>query len=102
MPHRLFYEKSVGSFPKLMEEVELLDLDSGVRTFGDYKGKKRQFVFFTRSPHDSYTLMVYEKRGNARKPVPGERLLVEEFRTKEALGEFLRGTLSKPLRAFVY
>jgi hypothetical protein len=98
----LFFEKSVNSFPKLVEEVDLLDLDSGIRTFGDYEGKKRQFVFVTRSPHDSYTLMVYEKKAGAGTPVPGERLLVEEFERKEDLEESMRALLSKPVRAFVY
>ena len=99
MPQALFYEKKVGSFAKLMEEVDLLDLDSGIRTFGDYQGKKGQFVFVTRSPHDTYTLMVYERKGG---DVPGRRLLVKEFKVKEDLVEFMRGLLSKPVRAFVY
>jgi len=98
----LFFEKSVNSFAKLMKEVDLLDLDSGIRTFGDYKGKKRQFVFVTRSPHDSYTLMVYEKKTAEGKPIPGNRLLVKEFRTKEGLSQFMNGLLSKPIRAFIY
>lgn len=100
MPH-LFFEKSVDSFPRLMEEVDLLDLDSGIRTFGDYKGKKRQFVFVTRSPHETYTLMVYATAGS-KTPVPGKRLLVKEFRSKEELGEFMKSMLSKPVSAFVY
>lgn len=101
---QLFYEKSVSSFPKLLEEVDLLDLDSGIRTFGDYGGKKRQFVFVTRSPHDSYTLMVYGKKARASTggPVPGSRMLVREFQRKEDLEEFMRTLLSKPVRAFVY
>jgi len=98
---QLFFEKNVDSFPKLMEEVGLLDLDSGIRTFGDFKGKKRQFVFVTRLPNEGYILMVYGRVG-ANKPVPSNRLLVREFRTKEALGEFMRSMLSKPVRAFVY
>ena len=98
----MFYEKSVNSFAKLMEEVDLLDLDSGIRTFGDYKRKKRQFVFVTRSPQDSYTLMVYEKKTGEGKPAPGKRLLVKKFRTKEDLGEFMKGLLSKPVRSFIY
>jgi len=98
----LFFEKRVNSFAELMEEVNLLDLDSGVRTFGDYKGKKQQFVFVTRSPHDSYTLMVYEKKTADGKPVPGKRLLVKKFRTKEDLEEFMKGLLSRPVRAFIY
>lgn len=98
-PH-LFFEKSVNSFHKLMEEVDWLDLDSGIRTFGDYKGRRRQFVFVTRSPHDSYTLMVYEKKPAA--DTPGRRLMVKEFRTKNDLSKFMRGLLAKPVRAFVY
>jgi hypothetical protein len=99
---RLFFEKSVNSYPKLIEEVGLLDLDSGIRTFGDHKGKKRQFVFITRSPHDSYTLMVYARKSRGKAAVPGERLLVKEFRRKEELGEFMKGMLSRPISAFVY
>jgi len=98
----LLFEKSVSSFAKLMQEVDLLDLDSGIRTFGNYKGKKRQFVFVTRSPNDSYTLMVVEKKTDKGKPVPGERLLVKKFSTKEELSEFMKGLLSRPVKAFIY
>jgi hypothetical protein len=99
---KLLYEKKVSSFAKLMKEVDLLDLDSGIRSFGDYKGKKGQFVFVTRSPHDSYTLMVYEKKAGTKTPATGERLLVKEFERKEDLEELMRALLSKPVRAFVY
>jgi hypothetical protein len=99
MPQELFYEKRVDSFAKVTKEVDLLDLDSGIRTFGDYQGKKGQFVFVTRSPHSGYTLMVYAKGAKA---VPGKRLLVKEFGTKEGLLGFMRGLLSRPVRAFVY
>ena len=98
----MFFEKSVNSFPKLMKEVDLLDLDSGIRTFGDYKDRKRQFVFVTRSPHDSYTLMVYEKKPSGSGYAAGKRLLVKEFQKKEDLGEFMRVILSRPVSAFVY
>ena len=50
------------------------------------KGKKRQFVFVTRSPHDGYILMVYAKKKGRAPPVPGKRLLVKEFRTKGGAG----------------
>jgi hypothetical protein len=122
---RLFFEKTVNSFPKLMEEVDLLDLDSGIRTFGDLDGKKkRQFVFITRSPHDSYTLMVYGvkkatgghgRTGKGRQgaggrgggtaaggPFPDKRLMVKEFTSKEDLGKFMHGLLSRPVKAFIY
>jgi hypothetical protein len=98
----LFFEKSVNSFPKLVEEVDLLDLDSGIRTYGDYEGRRKQFVFVTRSPHDTYTLMVYGKKTSAGRPVPDKRLLVREFKRKEGLLEFMRSLLSKPVKAFVY
>jgi hypothetical protein len=101
MPHS-FFEKSVGSFPGLMDEVDLLDLDSGIRTFGDYGGKKRQFVFVTRSPNEGYVLMVHAKKKGPSAPLPGKRLLVKEFRTKEELGGFMKSMLSRPVRAFVY
>jgi hypothetical protein len=101
MPHS-FFEKSVGSLPRLMEEVDLLDLDSGIRTFGDYDGKKKQFVFVTRSPNEGYVLMVYAKKRRAGASVPGERLLVKEFKTREELGQFMKSTLSRPVKAFVY
>jgi hypothetical protein len=129
MATRLIFEKTVSSFPKLMKEVDLLDLDSGIRTFGNYLGRKRQFVFVTRSPHDSYTLMVYgrkerstggvgsghgedkgpgisrrrrRKRASGRKSIPGKRLMVKEFGSKEDLGRFMLGLLSRPVKAFVY
>lgn len=98
----LFYEKKVSSFAKLMEEVDLLDLDSGIRTFGDYKEKKGQFVFLTRSPHDGYVLMVYAKKAGTGISVPGKRLLVKEFRGRDELGEFMKRMLSRPVKAFVY
>ncbi len=98
----MFFEKQVNSFPKLLKEVDLLDLDSGIRTFGDYNGKRRQFVFVTRSPDDGYTLMVFEKKDSAGKSVPGKRLFVREFKTKEDLEESMRKLLSKPVTAFIY
>ncbi len=98
----MFFEKSVNSFPKLMQEVDLLDLDSGIRTFGDLKGRKKQLVFVTRSPHDTYTLMVYERKPSGSGFAAGKRLLVKEFQRREDLGEFMRSLLSRPVRAFVY
>ncbi|HUI00850.1 MAG TPA: hypothetical protein VLX56_04390 [Nitrososphaerales archaeon] len=99
---QLFFEKSVSSFAKLVDEIAWLDLDSGIRTFGDYAGRKRQLVFLTRSPHDTYTLMVYEARHVGGGAAPGRRLMVKEFREKKALTGFMKGLLSRPVRAFVY
>lgn len=101
LPHE-FFEKEVRSFPKLVEELKLLDLDSGVRTFGDYEGKKEQLVFVTRSPHDTYTLMVYERLGGRQKPTVGTQLAVKEFGKMDALVGYMKGLVSKPVQAFVY
>jgi hypothetical protein len=101
LPHE-FFEKEVDSFSKLLKELELLDVDSGIRTFGDYSGRKGQFVFVTRSPHDTYTLMVYEKTGDRKAPSPGKRMLVKEFAQRSDLARFMKDILSKPVRAFVY
>jgi len=96
----LVFEKRVDSFRDLSKELEWLDMDSGVRTFGDYQGRKRQFVFVTRSPQDTYVLMVYEKKG--RPPLPGKRLLAKEFKGRDDLTKFMRTLVSRPLQAFVY
>ncbi|MDA4132944.1 MAG: hypothetical protein OK454_07445, partial [Thaumarchaeota archaeon] len=95
---KLFFEKSVNSFPSLMQEVDWLDLDSGIRA----EGMGEQFVFVTRSPQHGYTLMVYGKKPHGKGSVPDKRLLVKEFRTKELLGDFMRGLLAKPVLAYVY
>jgi len=99
---RLLFEKTVSSFPKLEQELGLLDMDSGIRTFGDYAGRRRQFVFVTRSPHDTYVLMVYERAGGGKDPSDGKRLLVKEFRRREELVVFMRTLLSRPVKAYVY
>lgn len=98
---RLFFERKVGSFSELAKEAGLLDLDGGIRAFADFQGKKRQLVFVTRSPYDTYTLMLYERRAGRGGSV-GKRLLVKEFTAKDELLRFMRGLLSRPLQAFVY
>jgi len=98
----LFFEKTVNSFEKLIEELRLLDLDSGVRAFANYEGKKGEFVFITRSTHERYTMMVYEKRKRGTRQVPGKRLLVRQFQNVEDLGRFIQSILSRPVRAFIY
>jgi hypothetical protein len=97
---RLFFEREVDSFAELVEEVGLLDLDSGIRAFVDFEGR-RQLLFVTRSPHDSYTLMVYERKAGRGTSV-GKRLLVKEFRKENDLTGFMKGILSRPVKAFVY
>ncbi len=96
----MFYEKSVNSFSRLAQEIGLLDLDSGIRTYVNHEGKKK-FAFLTRSPR-GYTVMVYSRRLQRKKFVPHERLLVKEFGDRKGLEEFLRRFIARPIRAFVY
>ena len=96
----MFYEKTVNSFPRLMQEADLLDLDGGIRSHVTYDGRK-SLVFVTRSPN-GFTLMVYGRRVHGSKEAPGRRLLVEEFQTSAELGRFIGGIIAKPVKAFVY
>ena len=102
LPGGIFFEKTVTSLPKLLAELKLLDLDSGVRTFGDYNGKKNQFVFISRSPNGSYIIMVYGRKNRSGTAVPAQRLLVKEFSTVDALEGYVRPLLSRPVRAYIY
>jgi hypothetical protein len=97
----LFFEKSVNSFSRLMQEVGLLDLDSGIRADGNYNGREG-FVFVTRSPRDGYTLMLYGKKPKGKGFVPDKRLLVRGFSDQEDLEDSLLSLLARPVRAFVY
>ena len=96
----MFYEKKVNSLPGLAREVELLDLDGGIRSHVTYNGKK-SLVFITRSPH-GFTLMVYGRRLDGSKEAPTQRLLVKEFQTGGELKGFVGGILTRPIKAFVY
>ena len=96
----MFYEKTVNSFPRLMQEADLLDLDGGIRSYVTYNGRK-SFVFVTRSPN-GFTLMVYGRRVHGSKEAAGRRLLVEEFETTAELKRFVEGILARPVKAFVY
>jgi hypothetical protein len=96
----LFYEKTVDSLSGLMQEVELLDLDGGIRSHVTYNGKK-SLVFITRSP-GGFTLMVYGRRLDGSQEAPARRLLVKEFRTGSELKRFVGGILTRPVKAFVY
>ena len=48
MVRSLSYEKKkLNSFPQLIRELDVIDLDAGVRAIGKFKGKKC-FVFVTK------------------------------------------------------
>jgi hypothetical protein len=91
------YERRVSTFSKLMDEVESLDADAGIRLEGRYAGK-RCYVFVTRSPA-GYAVMVYRRDGRF---IESDRLFAGEFESARTLGEFLKGMTCRPFRAYVY
>jgi len=94
----LFYEKKVTSFGALVNAVEVLDEDSGIRLDGVRNGKKC-LVFVTRFG-TSYTMMTYSLAGKTGEP--GKRLGVLEFDGVDAVAAELRSTAPGRIRAFVY
>jgi hypothetical protein len=96
----LLYEKKVSSFPKLVDELRILDLDAGVRTIGKYQSKKC-FVFVTRSLN-GYTTALYGIKSAGKEKLPDKRLLIKEFGSLEELEQFLSGAVAKPVEAFAY
>ncbi len=96
----MLYEKELHSFPNLMQEVRLLDIDGGIRTFGKYAGKKC-LVFLTRS-EKGYAVAVYSVKRDGKITVPDKRLHLEEIESEDALKSFLDKTVSKPVVAYSY
>ena len=83
-----------------MHEVNLLDLDSGMRIYGKYEGK-RCYIFVTRSLH-GHTLMIYGTKSRGNEPEPSTRMYVKEFEHPEELEKFLHTVVTRPVKAFVY
>lgn len=96
----MLYEKKVGSFPKLMDELYILDLDAGVRAIGKYESKKC-FVFVTRSPN-GFTAALYGIKSAGKERLPEKRLAIKEFSTLKELEKFLSSVIAKPVEAFAY
>lgn len=97
--HKLFYERQIDSFTRLMREVRMLDSDAGIRLLGTYKGKSC-LVFISRSA-GGYAAIVCSVR-RISKPFPGRRILAVEFNRVRELEEFLKGLADKRLQAYVY
>ena len=96
----MFYEKKIGSFSQLINELDVIDFDAGVRAVGKYKAKKC-FVFVTRSSK-GYTSVLCGIRRVGKDLLPDKRLLAKEFATIDDLEEFLAQHVSKPVVAFEY
>jgi hypothetical protein len=100
MPRSLLYEKKIGSFPQLISELDVIDLDAGVRTVGKFKGKKC-FVFVTRSAN-GYTSVICSMKRAGKESIPDKKLLAKEFPTLQDLEAFLAEVVLKPVVASEY
>ncbi|MEM3670416.1 MAG: hypothetical protein QW767_01540 [Thermoprotei archaeon] len=96
----LIPEKHINSLRSLLENLETLELDEGIRFEGRLDGK--QCVFFIAKPASNYVIAAYRKgtRGDGE-PI-GERLLFKEFQNLHELQVFLEGLSPKPSKAFRY
>ena len=96
----LLYEKKISSFPQLISELDIIDLDAGVRAVGKYKAKKC-FVFVTRSAKGFTSVLCSMKRAG-KESIPDKRLLAKEFETIQELEKFLAEVVAKPVVASEY
>ncbi len=96
----MLYEKKINSFPKVMSELNTLDLDAGVRSTGKFSSRKC-FVFVTRSLN-GYTVALYSMKSIKKESLPDKRLLVKEFALLPELEKFLSGIIAKPVKAVAY
>ena len=96
----MLYEKKINSFPKMMTELGILDIDAGIRSTGRFNSRKC-FVFVTKSPN-GYTVALYGMKSVKKEILPDKRLLVKEFASLQELEEFLSGVVAKPVKAIAY
>jgi hypothetical protein len=96
----LIYEKKLNSFPEIMRELSILDLDAGIRAMGKYKAKKC-FVFITRSAN-GFTSLVYSIKSSKKESLPDKRLLAKELPDLKSAEEFLAEIVVKPVKASSY
>ena len=96
----MLYEKKLSSFPKLAEELRILDLDAGIRAIGKYESRKC-FVFVTRSAN-GFTAAVYGIKSAGKEKLPDKRFMIKEFGSLEELEKFLSGVIAKPIEAYAY
>jgi hypothetical protein len=96
----LIYEKKLNSFPEIVKELSILDLDAGIRAVGRYKSKKC-YVFITRSAN-GFTSLVYSIKSSGKESLPDKRLLAKEFQDITGAEAFLAEVVAKPVSASAY
>ena len=93
-------EKKVASFRELIRDLNVIDLDAGVRIIGKYKAK-RCFVFVTRSA-TGFTSILCTMKHTGRDTIPDKRILAKDFGGIEDLEKFLSEVAVTPLVAAEY
>jgi hypothetical protein len=96
----LIYEKKLTSFPEIVKELSIMDLDAGIRAVGKYKAKKC-YVFVSRSAN-GFTSLVYSIKSSKKESLPDKRILAKEFPDLKAIEEFLAEVVAKPVKASAY
>ena len=96
----MIYEKKLNSFPEIVKELEILDLDAGIRALGKYKSKKC-FVFITRSAA-GFTSLLYSIKSSGKESLPDKRLVAKEFADAMSAEAFLAEVVTKPVKASAY
>jgi hypothetical protein len=95
----LFYEKKITSLPALFKEVQIMDLDSGVRVSAKYNGKKA-LIFATKSG-ERYGEAIYTVKHQNKNDFPDKQVLIKEVDFEE-LKELLTEAATKPLDSYAY
>jgi hypothetical protein len=95
----LFYEKRITSLPALFKEMQIMDLDSGVRVPAKYNGKKA-LIFVTKSA-DRYAVAIYTVKHQNKNDFPDKQVLIKELDFEE-LKKLLTDAAIKPLDAYLY
>ena len=95
----MFYEKRITSLPALFKEMQIMDLDSGVRVPAKYNGKKA-LIFVTKSA-DRCAVAIYTVKHQNKNDFPDKQVLIEELDFEE-LKKLLTDAAIKPLDAYLY
>ncbi len=95
----MFYEKRITSLPGLFKEVQIMDLDSGIRVPARYNGKKA-LIFVTKSA-DRYAVAIYTVKHQSKNDFPDKQVLIKEVDSEE-LKELITQAATKPLDSYAY
>jgi hypothetical protein len=91
----LVYEERLRSMRTLLDELEGLEADAGIRVAGRFRGRER--LMFVNRHSGKYVVWITPK-GGPRKSGGAFRTFNEASRVRR----FLRETVSEPIEAYLY